>query len=216
MPDNEAARKLTARGEATRRRIVEAAAELIYEHGVKDTNNEMVRRAAQVSGSQLSHYFPDKERLVQAVIERRRDSMMGRDRTPPRGTLDSIDTLQAWADSYITNPAVLAGGCSFGSLAAEVIKSEPALRADIASGFTHWGDEFRSGLETMRRRGTLPPDSDTTRLAHALMAAFQGGMLLTQSTGSIAPLRDALHTAIDEVRRLATVQASQHDQHPAD
>ena len=33
----------------------------------------MVRRAAQVSGSQLSHYFPDKEHLVQAVIERRLD-----------------------------------------------------------------------------------------------------------------------------------------------
>ena len=29
-------------------------------------------------------------------------------------------------------------------------------------------------------------------------------MLLAQATGSIAPLRDALNAAIDEVRRLAT------------
>jgi AcrR family transcriptional regulator len=176
----------------------------MYEHGVKDTNNDMVRRAAQVSGSQLTHYFPDKERLVQAVIERRLDSMMGRDRTPPRGALDSVDALQAWADSYITNPAVLAGGCSFGSLAAEVIKSDPALRPDIAAGFARWGDEFRAGLESMRQQGTIAPESDLDRLAHALMAAFQGGMLLAQATGSIAPLRDALNAAIDEVRRLTT------------
>lgn len=201
--DREATRKLTARGEVTRRRIVDAAAELMYAHGVKDTNNEMVRRAAQVSGSQLSHYFPDKEHLVHAVIERRLDSMMGRDRTPPRGPLDSIDALQNWANSYINNPAVLAGGCSFGSLAAEVIKSEPTLRADIAHGFTRWSDEFRTGLNTMRQQGTIPQQSDTERLAHALTAAFQGGMLLAQATGDITPLRDALNTAIDEVRRLA-------------
>ena len=156
---------------------------------MKDTNNDMVRRAAQVSGSQLSHYFPDKEHLVQAVIERRLDSMMGRDRTPPRGALDSIDALQAWADSYVTNPAVLAGGCSFGSL---------------AGGFARWGDEFRAGLESMRQRGTIPQESDIERLAHALMAAFQGGMLLAQATGSIAPLRDALNASIDDVRHLAT------------
>jgi AcrR family transcriptional regulator len=210
--DEGVARKLTARGEATRRRIVDAAAELIYEHGVKDTNNEMVRRAAQVSGSQLSHYFPDKEHLVQAVIERRLDSMMGRDRTPPRGALDSIEALQAWADSYVTKPAVLVGGCSFGSLAAEVIKSEPALRADIASGFVRWGDEFRAGLESMRQRGTIPPESDVERLAHALMAAFQGGMLLAQATGSVAPLRDAMNAAIDEVRRLAAGHAPPPEQ----
>ena len=212
--DREVAPKLTARGEATRRRIVEAAAALMYEHGVKDTNNDMVRRAAQVSGSQLSHYFPDKEHLVQAVIDRRLDSMMGRDRTPPRGALDTVDTLQAWADSYVTNPAVLAGGCSFGSLAAEIIKSEPALSADIAGGFARWGDEFRAGLESMRQRGTIPPESDNERLAHALMAAFQGGMLLAQATGSIAPLRDALNAAIDEVRRLATGHEPHREQRP--
>ena len=40
---------------------MDAAAELIYEHGVKDTNNDMVRRAAQVSDSQLSQYFPDTQ-----------------------------------------------------------------------------------------------------------------------------------------------------------
>ena len=42
------------------------------------------------------------------------------------------------------------------------------------------------------------------------MGAFQGGMLLAQATGGIAPLRDALNAAIDEVRRLATG----HEQRP--
>jgi TetR/AcrR family transcriptional repressor of nem operon len=195
--------RLTPKGRATRERIVDAAAQLIYDHGVKQTNNEMIRRAAGVSGSQLSHYFPDKEQLVRAVIARRAESMMGRDDTPPRGPLDSIDALERWAESYIANPAVIRGGCSFGSLASEILKSEPNLQDAIADGFARWGTEFRDGLNTMRDDGTLDQDADIHRLAHVLMAAFQGGMLLTQATGDIAPLRDALQHAVNTVRAAA-------------
>ena len=55
----------------------------------------------------------------------------------------------------------------------------------------------------MRDDGTLDTDTDIDRLAHVLMAAFQGGMLLTQATGDIAPLRDALRQAVDTVRAAA-------------
>ena len=46
-------------------------------------------------------------------------------------------------------------------------------------------------------------DADIDRLAHVLMAAFQGGMLLAQATQDIAPLRDALRHAVDTVRAAA-------------
>jgi hypothetical protein len=39
-------------------------------------------------------------------------------------------------------------------------------------------------------------------------------MLLAQATGSIAPLRDALNAAIDEVRRLATGHEPHREQRP--
>src|ERR1700753_344357 len=114
-PDSPA--RLTPKGRATRARIVDAAAELIYEHGVKETNNEMVRQAAGVSGSQLQHYFPAKEDLVRAVIAKRADSMRGRDRSPARGPFDSVAAFERWAEDYIADPGVIHGGCSFGSLA---------------------------------------------------------------------------------------------------
>lgn len=201
--------RLTPKGRATRQRIVAAAAELIYEHGVKETNNEMVRHAAGVSGSQLSHYFPDKQELVRAVISYRADSMMGRHDTPPRGPLDSVPALERWAESYVTNPAVIHGGCSFGSLSSEVMKSEPDLHDAIADGFACWGAEFRDGLQTMRDNGSLSKDADIDRLAHVLMAAFQGGMLLIQAAGDPAPLRAALRQAIDAVRD-ATARGGAH------
>jgi AcrR family transcriptional regulator len=203
MPSPAPAHRLTPKGEATRARIVDAAATLIYEHGVKDTNNEMVRRAAGVSGSQLSHYFSDKEQLVRAVIERQADAMRGRTGTPPRGPLDSIAALEQWADDYIANPTVIAGGCSFGSLSSEILKTEPNLHDAITAGFDAWAEDFRTGLHTMKANGALRPDTDVDALAHTLMAAFQGGMLLTQACGDIAPLRNALRLALSAVRTQA-------------
>jgi AcrR family transcriptional regulator len=78
-----------------RQKIIEAAADLIYERGVAGTNNELVRKAAGISGSQLSHYFPDKESLVRVVIGWQADTMIGLQRNPPPGELDSLAALQA-------------------------------------------------------------------------------------------------------------------------
>ena len=61
--------RLTVKGARTRARIVESAAALIHERGVAGTTLEDVKVAAEVSGSQMYHYFPDKDELVQAVAE---------------------------------------------------------------------------------------------------------------------------------------------------
>src|ERR1700684_2862547 len=68
--------RLTPKGERTRARIVAAAAALIYERGVAGTTFEDVRTAAEISGSQLSHYFAGKDELVQAVIDYQADAIV--------------------------------------------------------------------------------------------------------------------------------------------
>ena len=72
--------RLTAKGERTRARIVEAAAGLIYERGVAGTSLDDIRSAAGVSGSQLSHYFAGKDELVQAVIGYQASTITGNQR----------------------------------------------------------------------------------------------------------------------------------------
>jgi AcrR family transcriptional regulator len=191
--------KLTRKGQATRERILECAADLIYRHGVQGASNDALRRAAGVSGSQLSHYFPDKESLVRATLAWRAESMMGLREDPPRGPLDTMAALRAWADGYLRRPEVVAGGCSFGSLAAEVLKSDLDVGDAIADGFDRWRAQFNDGLTTMRDRGRLRADADVDQLATSLMAAFQGGLLLTQAARDMQPLRQALDAALSHV-----------------
>jgi AcrR family transcriptional regulator len=53
--------RLTSKGRAMRDRIVQSAAELIYEAGARETTLDQVRSAVGASKSQLYHYFADKD-----------------------------------------------------------------------------------------------------------------------------------------------------------
>ena len=52
----------------------------------------------------------------------------------------------------------------------------------------------------MRERGELRADIDPERLALAILAAIQGGLLLGQAPGDSAALEAALETMIDRIR----------------
>jgi TetR/AcrR family transcriptional regulator, transcriptional repressor for nem operon len=182
-------KKLTPKGEATRARILEQTAELIYRHGVHWTNNEQVRKATGVSGSQLNHYFPTKEDLVRGVIEWQADRVLSFHRS------ELFDGFRKWIDFYVGDDRPY--GCSLGSLASEIIKTDLDVRDELAEAFTQWHTIFRDGLARLQEQGQLSERADPERLANLLLAAFQGGMLLAQIAREITPLRDALTTALD-------------------
>lgn len=189
--------RLTKKGRATRERIVEAAAGLALEHGVQGMTNDQLRKLTGISGSQLNHYFPDKQSLITAVIDWRAQAVMDFTELAAKGGLDSFDGLRAWVDAYLDREDACVSGCSFGSLAGEIMKTDRSLRDRLADGFDQWQELFRAGLRTMRDRGELDERADPDVLANVLMAAFQGGMLISHASGDPAPIRDALNGALD-------------------
>jgi AcrR family transcriptional regulator len=191
----------TRKGEATRARIVTAAAELMFERGVAGTSVEDVRDAAGVSSSQLYHYFEDKQHLVRAVIAHQTSAVLDAQQ-PLLSQLDSFEALKAWGDLLVDfqRQRHCQGGCPIGSLASELADLDGRARADLVTGFTRWEAAIRDGLRAMRDRGDLRPDCDPERLALATLAAVQGGLLLTQTYRDPAPLEAALDAAFSHIR----------------
>lgn len=200
VSDSESTR-FSHRGAATRARIVDVAADLMFEHSVAGTSIDHVRRAASVSGSQIAHYFRDKRDLTREVIAARCNDILAFHTQPQLGALDSLGALKAWADTCVadTEPVYRRGGCVYGSLAGEMLEADDEVLDDLAVGYDRWLALFRNGLTTMRGRGDLRPDADPRHLAVALVAAHQGGALLTYATGSAEPLRAAVNAAVDYV-----------------
>jgi AcrR family transcriptional regulator len=194
---------LTRKGAATRDRIVAAAAELISKKGVAQTTTADVCDAAGVSFSQLYHYFEDKMALVRAVIALQAENVLGAQR-PFLGQLDSIAAFRGWRDHLVAvqRQVGCAGGCPLRSLSSELAEKNAQARADIASGFGQWQDGIQSGLRQMHRHGELRTDADPDRLALAMLAALQGGLVLTQARRETLPLEVALDTMIDHIESL--------------
>ncbi|MGZ5872342.1 MAG: TetR/AcrR family transcriptional regulator [Bradyrhizobium sp.] len=192
---------LTARGAATRSRIVEAAADLIYAHGVERTSLDDVMAASGVSKSQLYHYFADKDALVLEVIARQAERVLDAQR-PHLEALDSLPALKAWRDAFVRlNKVLQYRGCPLGSLASELASDSEPARKRLADSFSIWGDRIENGLAKMQQRGELSASADPHDLALALLGAVEGGLLLSKTTHSSRPLEIAINMAIDHVAR---------------
>jgi TetR/AcrR family transcriptional regulator, transcriptional repressor for nem operon len=186
---------LTPKGERTRSRIVDATARLIYERGVAGTTLEDIRSAAGVSGSQLSHYFASKDELVQAVIDRQAETIVGGQR---RADLGSPSGHQAWRDMVIAEvkSSEGKGGCPLGSLAGQLAENDACARALIAAGFGQWLAAISDGLRRLRAAGHLADGIDPDDLAVTLLAVLQGGLLLAQLQRDVRPLETAVDTLL--------------------
>ena len=195
--------KLTAKGRATRERIVRAASELMLERGVARTTIEDIQAAAKVSTSQMYHYFGNKGDIVAAVIDLQRDQVLGREQLA-LFPLDSIAAVIRWRNAVVEvmRGRGCVGGCPIGSLANELSDTDPLARARLARAFEQWEELIRDGLAAMRARGELSAGLDVHRLATAILAGVQGGLLLSQLRRDTEPLEAVLDTMIDHLRSI--------------
>jgi TetR/AcrR family transcriptional repressor of nem operon len=197
--------RLTRKGQATRDRIVAAASAEMFERGVARTSLDEVKAAAVVSSSQLYHYFADKHALVLAVIEHQTEEILA-GQQPLLAHLDTLESLRAWRDLIVDIQRGLdcRGGCPIGSIGAELAETDAEARAKVAEGFERWEQGIRDGLRAMHARGALAAEANPDDLALAILAALQGGLLLTQIRRDTTPLEVALDVILDHVASLTT------------
>ncbi|HWE61601.1 MAG TPA: TetR/AcrR family transcriptional regulator [Chloroflexota bacterium] len=194
----------TRRGQASRGRIVEAAADLMFTRGVRATGLDDVLAAAGVGKGQFYHYFADKDALVHAVIARQSERMLDGQRDMLEH-LDSWVAIAAWFERMVQvqEQRACIGGCPLGSLASELADQDEAARADLVASFDRWEGYLAAGLARMRARGELRAEAEPAALAAAAMASIQGGLLLTQTRKDARALRRALDGAFAYLRIFA-------------
>lgn len=190
----------TARGRATRQRILEAATELISERGIAGTSLDDVRELARASKSQLYLYFPDRDTLLREVAASTCDTVIETQAEALEG-FDSLAGIGRYLEATVAlqEAQVTPTGCPIASLAGQLADRDEQTRMILASGLERWEQSFRSGLQAMSDRGELRPEADPATLARQSLALVQGGLLLSQVRQDVTQLRlaaDAVLTLI--------------------
>jgi AcrR family transcriptional regulator len=190
----------TQKGRDTRERIIRAAAELVIQRGVAGTSLDDVRAHAHASKSQLYHYFTGRNDLMRAVARAASDEVLdGQAELFER--MDTIEGLREWSDALVSFQQARSarGGCPIGSLAGQLAEQDEGARLELAGGLERWETSIRQGLEQMAARGELQPGIDPGTLAQNMLAAVQGGLILTQVRRDPDQLRSALNGAINAI-----------------
>jgi AcrR family transcriptional regulator len=193
-------RTLTAKGRATRQRIVEGAATEMRRVGAANVSLDDVRAATCTSKSQLFHYFPGgRDELLVAVARHESDRVLA-DQQPFLDDLTSWKAWRAWRDAVVERYRAQGRACPLSVLVGAVGRDTPAGRAIVIDLYETWQRKLADGVRHMQAAGKMPADVDPDETAAALLAAIQGGVVIMLATGEVTHLSAALDLALDSLR----------------
>ena len=162
--------------------ILDAAARLISERGFTHTSVEDVIREAGLSGkSHFYHDFKSKEALGYEVLDRQFGRFAERGLALLREPMiEPLDRLALFIDTLVALQREREGrnGSPFGNLAGELADSHEGFRQRLDMVFERWAGQLQSLLWELRDR--LRDGVDTARLSRFIIAALEGGMLMTR------------------------------------
>jgi TetR/AcrR family transcriptional regulator, transcriptional repressor for nem operon len=193
----------TRRGRESRGRIVECAAELIAERGVERMSLDHITAAVGVSKSQLYHYFADRDALIEAAVSHR-CTQVHEALARLFGGLDSLAELALRLERFVAIYEESLAGCPVGRIACEVAGRHEGARRQVGKAFAEWEELFADLFRRLRQRGEMRPDTDPATLATALLAALEGGQLISQTRNDATSLRIAIAAALGYIHMFAT------------
>lgn len=192
---------VTRKGEATKARILEAAADLLVRGN--DINLDDVMDLTRTSKGQLFYYFPGgKEDLRRAAAERHLARLAQAD-TPA-----ALATWQDW-ESWIEQILRLhkrqgqADACEVAALAGRALDTDRVTRDLVGRMYEQWAMALRDQLTAMQASGLLREDTPVSELASTMLAALQGGAVIDKATGSHQHLARSLHQTFVLLRTYA-------------
>lgn len=191
----------TERGRRTRQRIVEATAEQILAAGIGGTTLDSVRAATLTSKSQLFHYFPGGKTELVLEVARWEGEQLRAAQEPELGDLGSWESWERWRAGLVRYYVDLGRwACPIGTLATQAAAGDADLESEIAAAWTQWRAALAAGVRRMQGAGHVDASADSERVAVGILAAIQGGLVLSQPERSSWPLEAALDLVLDSLR----------------
>jgi AcrR family transcriptional regulator len=178
----------------TRDRLVEAAQRLFFEQGYEFTGLAQIRKAARANSGSLHYFFPSKEDLLAAVLEKYK-SMLGTQILEPayEEASDPIERIFAILSGYrkLLRATDFGRGCPIGNLAPEVCNNHSKLRRLIVENFQVWCGTIEGLIKEASDR--LPAKTKPRALALHVLATMEGGVMLARAYRSVEPFDQAVN-----------------------
>jgi TetR/AcrR family transcriptional repressor of nem operon len=193
----------------TRDRLLSETARLVERQGFGPTSVNDVLQAAGIKKGTLYYYFPGKNELGLAVLERARDDFLL--------FLDSalaaptpMESLERFFRAALRKhrKAGFVGGCLWGNTALEMSDSSPDHTALVEKVFDEWICRIERVIRSGQQAGQIRTDRPAPELAHLVVAGIEGGIMMSRLTKQDGPLRNCLESLRELLATKTTPAAS--------
>ncbi|MEG3635023.1 TetR/AcrR family transcriptional regulator [Micromonospora palythoicola] len=171
----------------TRDRIVAVARDLVHGASLAEVSTEEICKAAGVHKGSLYHFFPSKEALGGAVLDRNWEMLHAVLEEAFVADVPPLARVDRFVDSFVRMLSLMrerfgaTPGCPLGDLAAEVAGHGDDGRARAGRVLSGWAGYFATAISEAKGRGDVPADVDADSAATRALALIQGLALLAKA-----------------------------------
>jgi TetR/AcrR family transcriptional repressor of nem operon len=179
----------------TRERLIDAAYRLALRKGFDRTSVSEVIAEAGVQRGSLYHYFPGKDDLGLAVLERDRAQFMAMLDSTLSPSGDPRRRLKAFFSAALKKHRAtgFVGGCLWGNTALEMSDTNPAYAQLVGEVFKEWLARVEAVIHRGQAEGVFRTDVTAGDLARLVVAGIEGGIMMSRLTKSSRPFKACLN-----------------------
>lgn len=183
----------SSRGAATRKKILDAAADLIIRHGFNGTSVDDILVVSGTGKSQFYHYFASKSQLARELVAYYTHAM-------PLAVILESAPFREISDFETALDKMLAAhrngqfphGCPNSNLATELVTNQSELTECFQQIFTDIQSKFVETIKYWRLRGIVHQDIEPGQVANFVIGSIEGAILLAKITSSSEAVADTI------------------------
>ena len=168
---------------AVRERILQGAEHVIHLKGFGDASMDEIAEACGMTKANLFHHYGSKAELALAVLDfkiaefhTRRVEPLCAEAAPER----AVTVMFEQASKFFGGNGCKAG-CFVGNIALEMSDLDETFRLKVAGFFDEWASGLCACLERCKSKGYFKPGLDARATAEAIVALYEGAMMLARS-----------------------------------
>jgi TetR/AcrR family transcriptional repressor of nem operon len=187
---------MMSKGEETKVKILQQAAELFNQQGYAGSSISDIMRVTGLQKGGIYNHFKSKDDLALQAFDYAIACVSQRTRSVLRIKRHAVERLQAIIgvfSSYLDNPPIR-GGCPLLNTAVESDDAHPALRERAQQGMNSWRQLICLIIDKGIERGEIRSDVNPDEVATIMIATLEGAMMMSKLYGdSIHMLRAINH-----------------------
>lgn len=184
---------------STKEQILDAATRLVHLRGFNNTSIDDILKECSVGKGNFYYYFKSKDELGFAILDRSLGrftrELIAKSFDPRKEPWQQIhDFLNILVDRARQQDG--SGGCILGNLAVEMSDIHEEFRRRLNKAFEGLRSHIEASLTEARAQGTLRGDADIPRLAHFIVAGFEGAFMM----GKLHKDADVVAGVVEELK----------------